>query len=110
SRPETSASVLRDRQVELLLHLDPKTFALGDVRTFFTGFLGWQPSDIIGGPDSEPLPSNLVEELPEWREALRPDYAVRSLGKAATENAWQLLIVVSATGIDIDSVPTGQEG
>jgi hypothetical protein len=66
--PETSASVLRVRQAELLLHLDPNTFAFRD------------------------------------------DYAVRSLGKASSENPWQLLIGVAPPGIDVDSVPTGQEG
>ena len=106
--PETSASVLRVRQAELLLHLDPNTFALRDVPGFLAGFLGWRPSDIVGGPGSDNLPPDLVEELPEWREILRPDYAVRSLSKASSENPWQLLIGVAPPGIDVDSVPTGQ--
>ena len=108
--PETSASVLRDRQAELLLHLDPNTFALRDVPAFLTGFLGWRPSDIVGGPGGDPLPSELIEELPEWRETLRPDYAVRSLGTALSENRWQLLIALGLAGTDIDAVPSGSEG
>ena len=108
--PETSASVLRDRQEELTLHLDPKTFALKDVPVFLTGFLGWRPSDILGGPGGESLPPDLVEELPEWRETLRPGYAVRSAASTSPEGPWQLVIVVAPPEIDIDLVPTGQEG
>jgi hypothetical protein len=108
--PETSATLLRDRQEELKLDLDPKTFALKDVPAFLTGFLGCQPTDIIGGPGGDSLPSDLVAELPEWRETLRPDYAVRSLANASPESPWQLLIVVAPAERDIDSVPAGEEG
>jgi N-6 DNA Methylase len=108
--PETLASILRDRQEELKLHLDPKTLALKDVPAFLTGFLGWRPSDIVGGPGGESLPSDLVAELPEWRETLRPDYAVRSLTNASPASPWQVLIVVAPAEIDIDSVPAGEEG
>ena len=106
--PETSASILRDRQQELKLHLDPKSLTLKDVPAFLTGFLGWRPSDIVGGPGGDPPPRDLVEELPEWRETLRPDYAVRSSGKTSSESPWQLLIVAAPAEIDLDSVPTGE--
>ena len=105
-----AASLLRDRQEELKPLLDPKSYALKDTSAFFTKFLGWRPSDLVGGSGAEPLPSDLVEDLPEWRETLQPDYAVRTLESVASDIPWQLLIVVAPPGLDIDWVPAGQEG
>ncbi len=67
---------------------DPQP-AIRDFPRFATQILGWEPADLLGSPDGEPVPETLEVALPEYNETLRPSYAVPEFRQdpgAATAN------------------------
>src|SRR5690606_37867934 len=51
---------------------------LRDFPSFVVELLDWRPSDLIGGPDADPLPDELEVRLADLDDLLRPSYGVRS--------------------------------
>lgn len=90
---------------------DPTTDAkpyLASFRQFAESVLDWSfsPKGYAGTPDS-PIPAELEVHLPEYRDTLRPDFAVRELNPKEGGVPWQLLVQVLDTGVDFDSVAHG---
>jgi hypothetical protein len=76
---------------------------IADFRRFAERVLGWRfsPKGYAGTPES-PIPPELEVTLPEARETLRPDYAVRELETQNGGPSWQLLVQVIAPGQDFE--------
>ena len=73
---------------------------------FATEILGWEPADILGGPDGEPVPDSLEVALPEYNETLRPSYAVPEFEKEPNgDRRWLMLIERVGLGLDLDDAP-----
>ena len=83
---------------------DPEPY-LPDFEAFARSVLGWRfrPSGFAGTEDS-PVPTELDVELRDFREVLRPDFAVRERDPAEGGTAWQLLVTILAPEEDLDRV------
>src|SRR5262245_15989592 len=53
--------------------------AITDLPGCFKDVFGWEPADLIGGPDAEPLPDSFEVTLTDYNETLRPTYAVKEI-------------------------------
>lgn len=82
--------------------------AIADFEQFARGVLGWQfsPKGYAGTEDS-PIPHELHVPLPDYDDALMPDFAVRELNPADGAPGWQLLVTVLPTGTAFDAIPSG---
>jgi len=78
---------------------------LPDFRAFAESVLGWSfsPKGYAGSRES-PIPPELEVPLPDYRETLRPDFAVRELEPQNGALPWQLLVRVLEPGEDFDHV------
>jgi len=84
---------------------DPQP-AIRDFPRFATQILGWEPADLLGSPDGEPVPETLEVALPEYNETLRPSYAVPEFEKTpGGDRNWLLLIQRVKVGLDLDETP-----
>ncbi|MGA7496109.1 MAG: DNA methyltransferase [Isosphaeraceae bacterium] len=88
---------------------DPQP-AIRDFPRFATQILGWEPADLLGSPDGDPVPETLEMALPEYSETLRPSYAVPEFSsnqQPATSNSppWLMLIQRVKLGLDLDETP-----
>jgi len=84
---------------------------LPDFRAFAAQVLGWSFSPKgYAGTDDSPMPSELEVVLPEYRETLRPDLAVRELDPDEGRPPWQLLVRVLDPGADFDRVERAPGG
>ena len=81
---------------------------LPDFEAFARSVLGWRfsPSGYAGMGDS-PIPPELEVSLQEYRQVLRPGFAVRERDPADGGVPWQLLVTVLDAGEDLDRVATG---
>lgn len=78
-----------------------------DLPALLHDVMGWEKTDLLGGPGADPLPDSLEVTLPEYNETLRPTYAVREFtqGNGDAEPApWLMLIQVLPPGTDMDEV------
>ena len=75
--------------------------AIDDFPAFCRDFLGWEATDLAGGPGGPELPRSLDVALPEYAEVLSPTYAVPGPDQA---DRWLMLIQVLPRGTDLDSV------
>ena len=83
---------------------DPVT-AVTDLPGMFQDVFGWEPADLVGGPEGEPLPDTLEVVLTEYNETLRPTYVVREVApKPDAPNPWLMLIQVLPLATPLDSV------
>jgi len=81
---------------------DPKPAVLEFPR-LATQILGWEPADLLGSPDGDPVPETLEVALPEYNETLRPSYAVPEFDKAPDgKRKWLMLIQRVKLGLDLD--------
>ena len=82
---------------------------LPDFHAFAASVLGWNfsPRAYAGTPDS-PIPPELEVPLPDYREVLRPDFAVRELDPKDGASPWQLLVRVLQPDQDFDRVVRGE--
>src|SRR4051812_24766135 len=81
--------------------------AIREFPRFATQILGWEPADLLGSIDGEPVPESLEVALPEYNETLRPSYAVPEFSnnqQPATSNSrqWLMLIQRVKLGVDLD--------
>ena len=84
---------------------DPQP-AIRDFPRFAAQILGWEPADLLGRPDGEPVPDSLEVTLSEYNETLRPTYAVPEFEKDATgDRKWLMLIQRVKLGLDLDETP-----
>ncbi len=84
---------------------DPQP-AIRDFPRFATQILGWEPADLLGSPDGDPVPETLEVALPECNETLRPSYAVPELDKTPEgDRKWLILIHRVKLGLDLDDTP-----
>ncbi|MGH7555135.1 MAG: Eco57I restriction-modification methylase domain-containing protein, partial [Longimicrobiales bacterium] len=72
---------------------------LPDLPAFFSQFLGWEASDLAGGPGGPELPSALDVSVPDYEDVLSPTYAVPQLEESG---GWLLLIRAEAAGTPLD--------
>ncbi|HEV8363091.1 MAG TPA: DNA methyltransferase [Gemmatimonadaceae bacterium] len=73
---------------------------LPDLPAFFTQFLGWEASDLVGGPGAPELAATLDVAVPDYdHDLLSPTYAVP---QPDATGAWVLLIRAEAQGTDLD--------
>src|SRR5438105_7596866 len=81
---------------------------LPDFRVFAESVLGWSfsPKGYAGTAESS-IPPEIEVPLPDYRETLRPDFAVRELEPENGDRAWQLLVRVLEPGEDFDHVVRG---
>jgi len=80
-----------------------------DFRAFARSVLGWSFSPKgYTGTEQAPIPPELEVPLPEARETLRPDYAVREPDPQDGAPPWQLLVQVLEPGEDFDRALTGR--
>jgi hypothetical protein len=76
---------------------------VADLPALFRDFLGWEPADLVGGPDAEPLPPTLKHALPDFNDVLEPTYAVREFSREEDrERAWILLVQEWPAGTSLD--------
>jgi hypothetical protein len=78
-----------------------ETQRLADLKTFFTGFLGWPAEMLAGTPEGGEIPETLKIPLPEVGEILEPTYAFKDTNGA--ESPWMLLIKAVPVGADLDA-------
>ncbi len=88
---------------------DPQP-AIREFPNFATQILGWEPADVVGTPESGPVPESLEVTLTEYNETLRPTYAVPEFSsnqQLATSNSpkWLMLIQRVKLGLDLDDTP-----
>ncbi len=82
-----------------------------DFREFASAVLGWGfSSKGYAGTEEAPVPDDLTVVLPDYGEALRPDFAVRERGPRNGAPPWQLLVQVLDAGRDFDKAATGSGG
>jgi len=96
-------------QVTLEGERDPRP-AICEFPRFATQILGWEPADVVGTPESGPVPDSLEVTLTEYNETLRPTYAVPEFSsnqQLATSNSpqWLMLIQRVKLGLDLDAAP-----
>lgn len=72
---------------------------LPDLPAFFSQFLGWEASDLAGGPGGPELPSTLDVSVPDYEDVLSPTYAVPQLEESG---GWLLLVRAEAAGTSLD--------
>jgi hypothetical protein len=60
---------------------DPQP-AIREFPRFAMQILGWEPADLLGSANGEPVPESLEVALPEYNETLRPTYAVPEFTRA----------------------------
>ncbi len=82
---------------------------LPDFRRFADSVLGWSfsPKGYAGTTES-PIPPELEVPLPDYKETLRPDFAVRELEPKDGGSNWEVLVRVLEPGEDFDRVVRGQ--
>jgi len=79
-----------------------------DFRSFAAQVLGWTFSASgYAGTAEQPIPEELQVAIPDARETLRPDFAVREPAPQSGAPVWQLVVRVIEAGDDFDRVPTG---
>jgi len=84
---------------------DPQP-VIRDFPRFATQILGWEPADLLGSPDGEPVPETLEVALPEYNETLRPSYAVPEFDKTTDgDRKWLMMIHRVKLGLDLDDTP-----
>ena len=84
---------------------DPQP-AILEFPRFATQILGWEPADLLGSPNGEPVPETLEVALPEYSETLRPSYAVPEFDKTPDgDRKWLMLIQRVKLGLDLDETP-----
>src|SRR5271157_1591608 len=84
---------------------DPQP-AIREFPRFATQILGWEPADLLGSPNGEPVPETLEVALPEYNETLRPSYAVPEFDKTPDgDRKWLMLIQRVKLGLDLDETP-----
>jgi hypothetical protein len=80
--------------------------AITNLRALLCDVFGWQPSDLLGSPDAEPVPDSLEVVLTDYHETLRPTYAVREfVPEGAGTNGpppWLMLIKTLQVGTLLD--------
>ena len=82
---------------------DPQR-AILEFPRFATQILGWEPADLLGSPDGDPVPETLEVALPEYNETLRPSYAVPEFDKTPDgDRKWLMLIQGVKLGLDLDT-------
>ena len=98
--PNADGRALSDLQSRLTAWKDTP-----DTTTLLTNLFGWQTTDVIFGDE---LPDELIVQLPETGNALRPDLAVPDLNPAPGAPSWQMLIRNVPNDADFDAqVPVG---
>jgi hypothetical protein len=92
-------------QVTVERQIDPQP-AIRDFPRFATSILGWEPADLLGSLDIEPVPATLEVTLPEYNETLRPTYAVPDVDKTPEgSRKWLMLVQRVTLGLDLDETP-----
>lgn len=83
--------------------------AIANFEQFARAVLGWKFSPKgFAGTDDSPIPHELHVPLPDYDDALVPDFAVRELNPADGAPVWQLLVTVLPTQSDLDAVSSGR--
>jgi hypothetical protein len=84
---------------------DPQP-AIREFPRFATQILGWEPADLLGSTDGEPVPESLEVALPEYNETLRTAYAVPEFANDSNgDRRWLMLIHRVKLGLDLDEIP-----
>lgn len=99
----TDANMVREPSLTYGSKSADAELRIADFRRFAERVLGWRfsPKGYAGTHES-PIPPELEVTLPEARETLRPDYAVRELETQNGGPPWQLLVQVIAPGQDFE--------
>ncbi len=97
-------NVVGDQQklLDLLGEDDPPS--LDDFPRFTRDLLGWEASDLAGGPGGPELPPELEVALPEYGETLRPTFAVPQQA-----GGFMLLLKVEPPTADLDRPAEGAD-
>jgi hypothetical protein len=81
---------------------------LPEFQSFASSVLGWSFSPKgFAGTAEQPIPPELELPLPNYRETLRPHFAVRELDPENGRQPWQLLVRILDPGEDFDRVSRG---
>src|SRR5271157_407154 len=83
---------------------DPRP-AIREFPRFATQILGWEPADVVGTPESGPVPDSIEVTLTEYNETLRPTYAVPEFSsnqQPATSNSSQWLMLIQRVKLGLD--------
>ncbi|MBI1849413.1 MAG: N-6 DNA methylase [Planctomycetes bacterium] len=84
---------------------------LADFGAFARTVLGWSFSPkLYAGTPEVPIPPELVFALPDYQDALRPDFAVREPDPQDGASPWQLLVRVLEPGEKFDEIARGRGG
>jgi hypothetical protein len=98
-------NIVRQQQELIAFALDGDgTPRLDDLPAFLRRFLGWEERDLAGAPGGPLLPPDLEVALPEFGDALRPDYAVPDPDKPGS---WLMLVGTAPPATDLDKVVEG---
>lgn len=90
------------------LQLDKKGEIVPEIQDFaaFTrNCLGWEAQDLVEVPQKTALPesmSALEVILPQYKETLRPNYAVSVLKPKEGQIPWQMLVQILPSQLDFD--------
>jgi len=90
------------------LPLDKKSEVVPELRDFVEfarKCLGWEEQDLAEVPQKSALPDNMSRLeviLPQYKETLRPNYAVPVLKPKEGQIPWQMLVQILPTDKDLD--------
>src|SRR5271165_5893098 len=80
--------------------------SIRDFPHFAKQILGWEPADLLGTAEGGAVPDSLEVTLTEYKETLRPTYAVPEFDRAqGGERGWLMLIQRVKLGLDLDKTP-----
>jgi len=90
--------------------VDDKTVTvLRSLPDFVCEFLGWSKESLLGAGTNLPIPDQLIVDLPEFGETLRPDFALCDAKPADLERPWLILIKELPSGAPLDDAHTGHD-
>ena len=83
--------------------VDDKTVTiLRSLPEFLCEFLGWSKESLLGAGTNVPIPDQLIVDLPEFGETLRPDFVLCDAKPADPERPWLILIKELPFGAALD--------
>jgi hypothetical protein len=88
---------------------DETVTVLRSLSDFVCEFLGWSKESLLGTSTNVPIPDQLIVDLPEFGETLRPDFALCDAKPADPERPWLILIKELASGAALDDAHTGHD-
>jgi hypothetical protein len=90
--------------------VDDKTVkAIRSLAEFLVEFLKWPKESLLGIAADWPIPQELIVDLPEFGETLKPDFVLRDSKPADPERPWLILIKDLPPGAAFDDAHTGHD-